>query len=100
MTNDLSLDGEHLLDLYKKWWSIEEYHKSVKQNASFEKSPTRTVTSRLNHIFCSIIGFCKLERLKIKIKLNPFSIKYKLILRANQITIQELKKNDKLYPTA
>ena len=91
VSNDLSLDGEKLLGLYKKRWSIEEYHKSVKQNASFEKSPTRTLNSQLNHIFCSIVAFCKLERLKIKTKLNHFAIKYKLILRANQIAMQELK---------
>lgn len=91
VTNDLRADGNRLLELYQKRWSIEEYHKSVKQNASFEKSPTRTVTSQLNHIFYSIIAFCKLERLKIKTKLNHFAIKYKLILRSNQIAMQELQ---------
>ncbi|QGP55205.1 hypothetical protein PsalMR5_02649 [Piscirickettsia salmonis] len=34
--------------------AIEEFHKSVKQNSSFEKSPTRIVTSQLNHIYYSI----------------------------------------------
>ncbi len=91
VTNDLSLDAHQILNLYKKRWSIEEYHKSVKQNTSFEKSPTRSLNAQLNHIFCSIIAFCKLERLKIKTKLNHFAIKYKLLLRANQIALQELK---------
>ena len=91
VTNDLSLDASQILELYKKRWSIEEYHKSVKQNTGFEKSPTRTFNSQLNHMFCSIIAFCKLERLKIKTKLNHFAIKYKLILRANQIAMKELK---------
>ena len=70
VTNDLSIDGQFILDTYKKRWSIEEYHKSVKQNASFEKSPTRVITSQLNHIYYSIVGYCKLERLKIKTSLN------------------------------
>ncbi|QGP58120.1 IS701 family transposase [Piscirickettsia salmonis] len=91
VTNDLSIDGQPILDTYKKRWSIEEFHKSVKQNSSFEKSPTRIVTSQLNHIYYSILGFCRLERLKLKKSLNHFAIKYKLILRANQIALQELR---------
>ncbi len=43
VTNGLSLDAHQILNLYKKRWSIEEYHKSVKQNTSFEKSPTRSL---------------------------------------------------------
>ena len=91
VTNDLNIDGNRIVELYQKRWRIEEYHKSVKQNASFEKSPTKTVTSQLNHLFCSILAYCKLERLKLKTHLNHFAIKYKLILRVNQIAMAELK---------
>ena len=66
VTNDLSIDGDKILEIYKKRWRIEEYHKSVKQNASFEKSPTKTIKSQLNHVFCSLVAYCKLERLKMK----------------------------------
>nr|WP_155067468.1 hypothetical protein [Piscirickettsia salmonis] len=45
----------------------------------------------MNHIYYSILGFCRLERLKLKKSLNHFAIKYKLILRANQIALQELR---------
>ena len=65
--------------------------KSIKQNASLTKSPTRTVKTQCNHIYASIIAYCKLELLKIKTQLNHFAIKYKLIVRANQIAWQELK---------
>ncbi|HHY7016762.1 TPA: IS701 family transposase, partial [Legionella pneumophila] len=68
-----------------------EYHKSIKQNASLTRSPARTVKTQSNHIFASIIAYCKLEMLKIKTKLNHFAIKYKLIIRANQIALKELK---------
>ncbi|QGP56467.1 hypothetical protein PsalSR1_03951 [Piscirickettsia salmonis] len=47
--------------------------KSVKQNSSFEKSPTRIVTSQLNHIYYSILGFCRLERLKINLRKTQFT---------------------------
>jgi hypothetical protein len=43
---------------------VEPYHKSLKQNASLEKSPTQTVTSQTNHFFAAVCGFIKLEMLK------------------------------------
>ena len=86
----MTSSAERLYDVYQKRWRIGEYHKSVKQNASLEKSPTKTVMTQCNHVFASIIAYCKLEFLKFKTKLNHFAIKYKLIVRANQIAMQEL----------
>lgn len=91
VTNDLDNDAERIYEVYQKRWRIEEYHKSIKQNTSLEKSPTKVVLSQKNHIFASIIAYCKLEFLKIKTTLNHFALKYKLIVRANQIAFQELK---------
>ena len=92
VTNDLDIDPDRIYEIYQKRWRIEEYHKSIKQNSSLEKSPTRTIRSQKNHLFSSIIGYCKLELLKIKTCLNHFALKYKLILKANQMAYQELKK--------
>jgi hypothetical protein len=91
VSNDLHSSAERLYEVYQKRWRIEEYHKSIKQNASLEKSPTKKVKTQCNHIYASIIAYCKLEMLKIKTKLNHFAIKYKLLLRANQVAMQELK---------
>ena len=91
VSNDMLSSAERLYEVYQKRWRIEEYHKSIKQNASLTKSPTRTVKTQCNHIYASIIAYCKLEMLKIKTHLNHFAIKYKLIVRANQIAWQELK---------
>jgi hypothetical protein len=38
-----------------------------------------------------MVAYCKLEMLKLKTGLNHFAIKYKLIVRANHIAMQELK---------
>lgn len=92
VTNDLEIDADRIYEIYQKRWRIEEYHKSIKQNSSLEKSPTRTVRSQKNHLFASIIGYCKLEFLKFKTCLNHFALKYKLIIRANQSAYLELKK--------
>lgn len=91
VTNDLESESDTIYLIYQKRWCIEEYHKSIKQNASLEKSPTKVATSQGNHIFASIIAYCKLELLKVKAHINHFALKYKLIVRANQIAFQELK---------
>jgi hypothetical protein len=90
VSNDLSLDHESLWEVYKKRWAIEEFHKSIKQNASLEKSPAWKVKSQCNHIFASMIAFCKLEVLRLKKSLNHFALKYKLVLKANQAAMREL----------
>ena len=92
VTNDLDIDSDRIYEIYQKRWRIEEYHKSIKQNSSLEKSPTKIIRSQKNHLFASIIGYCKLELLKIKTDLNHFALKYKLILKANQMAYLELKK--------
>jgi len=92
ITNDLNLDTDQIYDTYQKRWRIEEYHKSIKQNASLEKSPTKIPRTQRNHIFASIIAYCKLEFLRWKTTMNHFALKYKLIIRANQMAFAELQK--------
>jgi hypothetical protein len=92
ITNDLENNSDRIYEVYQKRWRIEEYHKSIKQNASLEKSPTKVAISQKNHIFASIVAYCKLEFLKVKTSLNHFALKYKLLVRANQRAFQELKK--------
>lgn len=100
ISNDLHHDGDHLYEIYQKRWQIETYHKSIKQNASLAKSPTKRVISQSNHIFASIIAFCKLEILQLRTCMNHFALKYKLILRANQAAMTELNNLQKLIPAA
>jgi hypothetical protein len=91
VTNDLSIDADRIYELYQKRWKIEEFHKSIKHNASLSKSPTKTVKTQCNHLFASIIAYCKLELIKIKTSLNHFAIKHKLLLKANRIMFQQLQ---------
>lgn len=100
VSNDLNRDADHLYEVYQKRWQIEVYHKSIKQNASLAKSPTKRVLSQSNHIFASIIAFCKLEMLQLKTCMNHFALKYKLILRANQAALMELQNLRKLTTCA
>ena len=82
VTSDTTLDGNEMTMLYQKRWNVEPYHKSLKQNASLEKSPTHTVTTQTNHFFAALCGYIKLELLKGNTKLNHFALKSKLYLHA------------------
>ncbi len=92
-TSDTTLDGNGITTIYQKRWNVEPYHKSLKQNASLEKSPTQTVTTQTNHFFAALCGYIKLELLKGDTQLNHFALKSKLYLHAVQsayATLQEL----------
>jgi IS4 transposase len=89
-SNDIEHDAAYLYQIYQKRWRIEEYHKSIKENASLAKSPTKKVQSQANHIFASIVAFCKLEIMKITTATNHFAIKYKLLVVANIAAMNEL----------
>jgi len=91
VTSDITLSGDNMAPLYQKRWIVEAYHKSLKQNASPEKSPTQTVATRTNHLFASPCGFVKLELLKDTTKLNHFALKSKLYLHALQSAYATLR---------
>jgi hypothetical protein len=71
---------------------VEEFHKSIKHNSGLAKSPTKTVRTQSNHLFMSILAFFKLEKLKIKHKLNHFALRTKLLIKANQVSFMELQR--------
>ncbi|MGA9995912.1 MAG: transposase [Pyrinomonadaceae bacterium] len=91
VTNEMTLDADQMTGLYQKRWKVEEYHKSLKQNASLAKSPTRTETTQRNHFFAAVCAFVKLETLRLKTKLNHFALKSKLYVSALQSAYEELR---------
>ena len=78
VSSDMTLDYEKITTLYQKRWKVEEYHKSLKQNASLCKSPTHTVVTQTNHFFAALYAFIKLEALSMKTSLNHFALKSKI----------------------
>lgn len=91
VTSDTTLSGEGVATIYQKRWNVEPYHKSLKQNASLEKSPTQTVTTQANHFFAALCGYIKLEMLKVTTKLNHFALKAKLYLQAIHAAFETLR---------
>lgn len=82
VTSDTTLTYDDVLTLYHKRWNVEPYHKSLKQNASLEKSPTQTLNTQRNHFFAALCGYIKLELLKKSTQLNHFALKSKLYVKA------------------
>jgi hypothetical protein len=97
VTSDTTLSGDGITTIYQKRWNVEPYHKSLKQNASLEKSPTQTVTTQTNHFFAALCGYIKLELLKGSTKLNHFALKSKLYLLAIQAAYAKLRE---AYPVS
>ena len=91
ITNDSELDAGQISKTYQKRWKIEEMHKSLKQNTLLAKSPTKMEVSQSNHVFASMLAFVKLEKLKIKERLNHFAIKAKLHLKMVKVAMQQVK---------
>lgn len=96
--SDISQSGDYVATIYEKRWRVEEYqqlplgYKSLKSNAALGKSPTKTITTQINHIFLSIMAVFKLECLKIKHSLNHFAIRAKLLIKANQVAFAEFQR--------
>ncbi len=90
LCSDLTLSFQQIITTYQKRWGVEEYHKSLKQNAAVAKAPVKTITTQANHVFASICAFVKLERLKMVENTNHFALKAKLYIKATQAAFKEL----------
>ncbi len=91
VTSDPTLGYADMTTIYRTRWNVEPYHKSLKQNASLEKSPTHTVTTQTNHVFGALCGYITLELLKGRTQLNHFALKSKRYLRAVQVAFETLR---------
>jgi len=91
LCTDLTRTYQFILTTYQERWGIEDYHKSLKNNASLQKSPTKTVQTQRTHFFASLCAYVKLERLKICEKLNHFALKGKIYIKAIQAAFKELE---------
>jgi hypothetical protein len=91
INNDLGLSADDFQTLYKKRWSVEIYHRSLKQYASLAKSPARTATTQTSHLFASLLAYIKLERLKFVHKLNHFALKSPIYYNALKYAWNELE---------
>lgn len=88
--SDLNLLYDQITTIYKKRWGVEEYHKSVKSNTGFAKSPTKTIKTQTNHYVLSIVAYVKLEWLRQRTNKNHFAMKAQIYLAAQKAAQAEL----------
>ncbi len=91
VTSDLKCSKDDIEKIYQKRWNVETFHKTIKQNASLAKSPTRTIRTQSNHIFMSTMATVKLELLKIKEKCSHYALKTRLYSNVLKTAFAELQ---------
>jgi DDE superfamily endonuclease len=92
VSSDTTLTWEQVTIIYQKRWKIEEYHKSLKQNTSMGKSPTKTIETQANHFFSSILAYIKLEKVTRQLGIGHFRLKAQLYLRGLKAMHYALRK--------
>lgn len=76
--SDPELSAEQILQLYKRRWKVEEYHKSMKNNCSLGKCQARSPLSQQSHFYLAALAFLLLEKAKTKEDQNHFALKKQL----------------------
>ena len=76
--------------IYQRRWKVEEYHKSLKQNASMGKAPTKTLATQATHFFAAVLAYTKLEVLKLKCGIGHFRLKAQLYAVGLKAMYQQL----------
>jgi len=91
VSTDTALSYTDITTLYQRRWKVETFHKSLKQNASLAKSPTKVERTQRNHIFAAMLAFLKLEKLKLSTTMNHFALKHRLYITALKRCFAELQ---------
>ena len=90
VSSDTDLTQDQLTMIYQRRWKVEEYHKSLKQNASMGKSPTKTLTTQANHFLAAVLAYTKLEGPKRKCGLGHFRLEAQLYAVGLKAMYQQL----------
>jgi len=97
-TNDLEMDELRRLQLCDFSWTIEEYHRGLKQFCGVERSQVRAAKAQRNHIGLAIRAFLRFEIFSLKKGCSWFEAKFSIIRDA----VRQYMKNPiyTLEPTA
>lgn len=82
VTNDITLSASDIQDVAARRWSIEEYHKGIKQTTAGAGCQARTGRSQRNHLFCALRSFVGLEKERFRTGLSWYELKKEVIAQA------------------
>lgn len=89
-TSDLTLDEQQMTTIYKKRWNVEQYHQSLKGNASIAQSPAKRQQTQKAHILAALYAFVKLERISAKLSRNHHELKSTIYFCGLQAALKKL----------
>lgn len=78
-TDDLDMDELRRLKLADFSWTIEEYHRGIKQFCGVERSQVRIAKAQRNHIGLAIRAFLRFEVVNLKTGYSWFEAKMRII---------------------
>lgn len=78
-TNDLGMDEATRLAFGELSWSIEEYHRGLKQFTGVERCQVRAAQGQRNHIGCALRAFVRLEYHRFTTGVSWFEAKWSLV---------------------
>jgi putative transposase len=81
-TNDLGMDEPTRLVFGELSWSIEEYHRGLKQFTGVEGCQVRAARGQRNHIGCAIRAFVRLEYHRFTTGASWFEAKWSIVREA------------------
>lgn len=81
-TNDLGMDELGRLMFAELSWSIEEYHRGLKQFTGVERCQARYSRAQRNHIGCAIRAFVRLEYHRFTTGTSWFAAKWGIVREA------------------
>ena len=81
-TNDLQMSELQRLHLTEFIWTIESYHRAIKQCCGIEKAQVRSATAQRNHISLALRAFLRLERVSFISGISWYELKTDIIRHA------------------
>jgi hypothetical protein len=81
-TNDLQMSELQRLHLTEFIWTIESYHRAIKQCCGIEKAQVRSAVAQRNHISLALRAFLRLERVSFVSGTSWYELKTDIIRRA------------------
>lgn len=78
-TNDLGMDETTRLVFAELSWSIEEYHRGLKQFTGVERCQVRAARGQRNHIGCALRAFVRLEYHRFTTGVSWFEAKWCIV---------------------
>jgi len=84
VSSDTDLDQAQMTAIYQRRWKVEEYHKSLKQNASMGKAPTKTLATQATHFLRRRAGLHQARSPQAQMRHRPFSPQSPTLHRRSQ----------------